>query len=186
MKGWVIAIIAVVGLIVLSVFGYGCSAMMFRGDCIKAEAGIKAQYSQNQNNYDNMWKRFKEIAAVPEMYANDLKELWSKAMSSRYDKEGNTMFRWIQEQNPSLDPTVYKQLQRALEAGRNSFEGEQKQLLARKQQYEVLINGNRGLFFNMWFNFPRIELEKYDIITSDKTEDVFKSKKDNEVLFSAK
>lgn len=35
----------------------------------------------------------------------------------------------------------------------------------------------------MWFNFPHIDLAEYDIVTSDKTEEVFKNKKDNEVLF---
>jgi hypothetical protein len=79
---------------------------------------------------------------------------------------------------------VYTQLQRTIEAGRNGFEADQKQLLDKKRQYEVLLNGTSSLFYNIWFNFPRIDLAKYDIVTSDKTEEVFKSKKDNDILLS--
>jgi len=178
-----IVVLSIVGVLVVFVFGISCSALNYRQDCVKSEAGIKAQYKQNQNNYDNMWKKFKEVAAVPSMYANDLKKLWSKAMDARYGNEGQTMFRWIQEQNPNLDPAVYKQLQRTLEAGRNSFEADQKQLVDKKRQYEVMLKGTRSLFFNWFFMFPRMDLDKYDIVTSDKTEKVFEGKKDNGVLF---
>jgi len=186
MSRGIIVLLCVIGVVVLFGGGYGCSALGYRQDCVKAEAGIQAQYKQNQNNYDNMWKRFKEVAAVPKMYAKDLKDLWDGAMKQRYQGEGNgqqPIFKWIQEHNPQLDASVYKQLQRTLEAGRKSFEADQKQLIAKKQQYEVVLKGNRSLFFNMWFGFPRIDLDEFDIVTSDKTEEVFKSKKDNGVLF---
>lgn len=185
MSKGIIVLLAIVGLLVVFGFGVGCAALNYREDCIKAEAGIKAQYDQNQNNYDNMWKKFKEVAAVPKMYANDLKELWDKAMKARYEGEGQPIFRWIQEHNPELDPKVYSQLQRTLEAGRNSFEADQKQLLDKKRQYEVTLKGTRSIFFNWMFGFPRVDLAQYDIVTSDKTEGVFKAKKDNDVLFEA-
>ncbi len=183
MKRNTIILLSVISAVLIIGFGYGCSALSYRQSCIASEAGIKAQYGQNQNNYDNMWKKFKEVAAVPKMYANNLKELWDKAMSARYGNEGQTLFRWIQEQNPTLDPAVYSQLQRTLEAGRNSFESDQKQLLDKKREYEITLKGTKSLFFNWMFKFPWINLSKYDIVTSDKTEKVFEAKKDNGVLF---
>jgi hypothetical protein len=180
----IIIILSIIGLIIIFAFGYGCSAFSFRQECVKAEAGIEAQYKQNQNNYDNMWKKFKEVSGVPKMYANDMKEMWEKAMSARYGGEGKPMFRWIQEHNPQLDSATYTQLQRTLEAGRNSFAADQKQLLDRKRAYDVVLKGNRALFVNMWWGFPRTDLSKFDIVTSDKTEEVFAKKKDNEVLFT--
>lgn len=178
-----IVVLAVLGLLVLFVFGYGCGALGYRQDCVKAEAGIEAQYKQNQNNYDQMWKKFKEVAVVPERYVAALKDLWSKTMTARYGDGGaKAMFQFIGEQNPNLDSAVYTQLQRTIEAGRNSFMADQQQLLDKKRQYEVLLKGTSSLFYNMWFGFPRMDLSKYDIVTSEKTEKVFESKKDNETI----
>jgi hypothetical protein len=88
MKTSTIVVLAIVGLLVLFIFGYGCGCLGYRQDCVKAEAGIEAQYKQNQNNYDNMWKKFKEIAVVPDMYVNAMKDLWAKTMSARYGEGG--------------------------------------------------------------------------------------------------
>lgn len=175
-----LAVAAVLGLALMLGAVYVIGALGYRQDCVEAEAGIKAQYKQNQNNYDNMWKKFRELAAVPDMYVSDMKKLWSETMTARYGKDGSkALFQWIQEHNPDLKVEVYTQLQRAIEAGRNGFAADQKQLLAKKQAYEVLLKGNRSLFYNMWFNFPRIDLDAYDIVTSDRTDEAFKTKKDN-------
>ena len=72
---------------------------------------------------------------------------------------------------------------RAMEAGRNSFEADQKQLVSKREEYEKLYKGTASLFFNPLFGFPRIDLSKYTIVTSEKTENVFDSKRDNEALF---
>ncbi len=182
-----IVALGILGLIVMGVFGYGCAALSYRETCVKSEASIEAQYKQNQNNYDNMWKKFQEVAAVPAMYANDLKKLWGDAMGKRYegDAKGAPMFKWIKEHNPSLPVETYTQLQRTLEAGRNGFEADQRDLIARKQAYDVILKGNRSLFFNWYLQFPRMDLDKFDIVTSTKTDNVFKDKKDDSVLFSA-
>ncbi len=50
MKTSTIVVLAIVGLLVLFGFGYGCGCLGYRQDCVKSEAGIEAQYKQNQNN----------------------------------------------------------------------------------------------------------------------------------------
>jgi len=176
-----IVILAIVGVLGFGAVGVGCAALGFRSDCISAEAGIKAQYKQNQNNYDNMWKKFLEASQVNQAYAADLKELYKNTMTARYGTDGSkAMFQWIKEQNPTLDPSTYTKLQALIEAGRNGFEAEQKQLLDRKLQYERALGSTTALVFNSFFNFPRIDLDKFDIVTSSKTEKVFDTKKDDE------
>jgi hypothetical protein len=131
-----------------------------------------------------MWKKFKEMSQVTEIYAADLKKVYDSAMQGRYGEDGSkAVFQWIQEHNPNLDPAVYVKLQAAIEAGRNSFMEEQKQLLARKQSYEKLLNGNSALAVNWlpWNGWPRIDLDQFDIVTSDVTDDAFKKKKADEI-----
>lgn len=176
------ALLAIVGMALLGAVGYAGCALGFRSDCIRAEAGIKAQYKQDQNNYDNMWKKFREMSQVNESYAADLKKVYDSAISGRYGADGSkAAMQWIQEHNPNLDSATYAKLQAAIEAGRNGFEAEQKTLLDKKMQYEVLLGSTTAVVTNMWFNFPRINLADYDIVTSDRTDDAFKNKKDDEI-----
>lgn len=170
------------GVILALGLAYGGCALSFRSDCVAAEAGIKAQYKQNQNNYDNMWKKFKEMAQVPEMYVEDLKKVYDAAIKARYGEDGSrAAFQFIKEHNPNFDAAMHTKLQSAIEAGRNGFEADQKQLIDKKRQYEVLLGSTRALFVGVWFGFPRIDLDQYDIVTSDETQEIFRDKKSKEI-----
>jgi hypothetical protein len=182
MKTRTIVILAVLG--VLAVTGVSCigTALSFRSDCIAAEAGIEAQYSDNQNNYDNMWKKFREASQVNEAYAKDLKEIFQGAIQGRYGDNGSqAAFQFIKEHNPTVDSATYVKLQAMIEAGRNSFQAAQTQLLDKKREYKTLLGSTTALVFNPLFNFPRIDLSKYDIVTSSRTEKAFEDKKDDEI-----
>lgn len=176
-----IAALAVTGVILL--FGVSVLGMAFgfRTDCVRAEAGIKAQYDQNQNNYDNMWKKFKEMSQVNSMYVDDLKKVYDSALQGRYGKDGSkAVFQFLKEHNPDLNVSIYTKLQAAIEAGRNSFQAEQSQLIDKKREYETVLNGNTALIAN-WWGYPKIDLNKYSIVTSDTTDETFKSKKADEI-----
>lgn len=162
--------------------GFGCTALSYRSDCVRMEAKVVAQYDQNRNNYDNMWKKFREMAQVPDKYAGDMKKMWADTMRARYGEGGSkALFQFIQEHNPQLDPSMYVKLESAIEAGRNSFAADQQQLIDVRRQYEVVLKDNRALFVGWIFSYPTIDLKKYDIVTSDKTDDAFRTKKSDEV-----
>lgn len=182
MKPATIATLAILGTIAFFVVGFVGSVFSFRGQAVAMENTIAAQYDQNRNNYDNMWKRFKEMAQVNDKYASDLKALFDGAMQGRYGADGSkAMFQWIKEQNPTLDSAIYLKLQTAIEAGRISFEADQKQLIDKKREYQNLLRSNRAIFVNWILHFPKIDLSKYDIVTSDATEKAFGEKKAEEV-----
>lgn len=169
---------AAFGLLVLLFLG---SIFSFRSSAVSAEAGVKAQYKQNQNNYDNMWKKFRELSQVPQNYADDLKKVYDSAIQGRYGSSGSqATVQWIKEHNPTFDSSLYGKIQAAIEAGRNGFEADQKMLIDKKREYEVLLNGNTALYANVW-GFPKIDLDQYDIVTSETTDTAFKSKKADEV-----
>jgi len=178
-----IAVLVVLGVFVLFVGGTVISALSWRSDAVSGEATIEAQYKQNQNNYDNMWKRIKEIAKVPGMYTEDLKKVWDGVMKARYGGDGSkAMWQWIKEHNPSLPAGMYTQLQRAIEAGRTSFAADQKALIDKKRVYQVHLKSNVGMIWSNVWGYPTIDLAKFDIVTSSKTEAAFDSKKDDKEL----
>jgi hypothetical protein len=172
----------VFGVVAALVLSYAGCALSYRSTCIRAENGIKAQYEQNQNNYDNMWKKFKEMAQVPAMYADDLKKVYDSAIAGRYGAEGSkAAFQFIKEHNPNFSDTTYVKLQAAIESGRNGFEADQKQLIDKKREYENILGSTNAVFVGLFFGFPRIDLAKYAIVTSDVTQDAFTTKKADEV-----
>lgn len=146
--------------------------------CIKHEAQIEAQYKQNQNNYDSMFKKILEVSQVTDKYAKDLKGLFDTTMKGRYGKNGSkAMWSWIKEHNPTLDTKVYIKLQNIIASGRTDFMNEQKMLLDKKQVYNIYRKTLYNSIVSGFMGFPKIDLVSMDIVTSDQTEKAFETKK---------
>ena len=170
-------------LAVVVVCGVGMSVLGTHDTFVAFEEGLEAQYKQNQNNYDNYFKTVKEAMQVTDAYSSDFKKSYDSFMKGRYGQNGSqATMQWIKETVPNLDPSMYKDVQNVIKAGRKDFEMNQKTLLDKKRVYKTELNSLWGRIVGqgVW-GFPKKPLDVYDIVTSGETEEAFSTKKSNPI-----
>jgi hypothetical protein len=174
-KGKVIGICAGVGTLLIfgtllimfvSYYNYGNST----------ERQIEAVWENNQNVLSSYTNRVMEMAQVNEMYRDDVREVIEAALSARYGDEGmRSTWSWVQEQNPSLDASVYTRLQQTIESGRQEFRVAQTRLIDVKRNYNTALGALPGKFFLSFAGYPTIDLDSFNVIISQEAQDAFES-----------
>lgn len=142
----------------------------------RMEQQIKAEWENNKNILASYGQKVAEAAQVPTMMRDDLQAVVVKSIQARYGEKGSqATMQWIQEQNPSLDPQLYRKLQQIIEAGRDEFKNSQTRLIDIKRGYETSM----GSFWQgMWLRvagYPKINLADYKVVTTDNVEESFKT-----------
>ena len=162
--GIVVALGFVIGGSYISAFNYGA----------EAEQQIVAGYENLENIRGNYALKVAEAAKVPAMQREDLKKVVTAALSARYGADcSKATFQWIKEQNPNIDSSVYKQIQQIIEAGRDKFANAQTQFIDVKRTYQTNLN---YFWRGMWLRiagYPKIDLSKYQTVTSADAKEAF-------------
>jgi hypothetical protein len=145
----------------------------------RTERSLDAQLADNENIYANGTQKVIEIAQVPTMYVDSVSRVTREAIQGRYGAEGSkAVFQLLVEQNPQLDPSLFGKIQQAIEGFRNEFQQGQKQLIDKRRSYETALGNVWGGFWLGVAGYPKVELKKYDIVTTDKAAETFRTKRD--------
>lgn len=178
-SGALIALIVIV-LLIGSVVGVGFvafkSAWDYGNDMDTAMEGIK---ENNKNIYAQGTQAILEIAQVPTMYANDLKEIVIGEIQGKYGKDGSkATMQWLKDRDINLSPDLYKDITLQIKTFRAKFEANQTKMIETKRSYKKAIG---SLWMGFWLRmagFPKINLEDFNAITTDRTEEVYKNGKE--------
>lgn len=166
-------VVAIVGFVALNYISYANLG-------VKAEAGIEAQYKDNQNILSNYTTKVMEAASITEMARDDLSKVMKDALSARYGADGSkAVFNWIKETYPGqVDPKLYQKIQQIVESGRNDFAQAQRVLLDKLRSYEE----HRGYVWSgFWLNlagYPKKDLSVFKIIVTDDVTNKFETGRD--------
>lgn len=173
MKGFIVGLICVVfvaGIVGLMYVTYNNAEVKTRNLVAAQERVIAA-------NFDKMWKVIKQTAQVPEKAVESFKEMYEPLIAGRYEGEKGQMFmKWISEQNPAFDYSLFAKLQTAIEANRQDFFYEQEKLISMKKQHDDL----RTTIPAKWFVGGRDEII-IKVITSEVTDEVMRTGQENNI-----
>jgi hypothetical protein len=182
MKGIIIGIAAMfVGIIVIAAIAIGTVAIEKFNWATQQETSIQYSYKDLQNIKSSYTAKVKEMAQIPDMYADKLKEVVSAAIEGRYGKDGSrAVMQWIQEQNPTtIDTKMFERVQLVIESGRNDFETAQRKHLELMRVYETQLKTFPGnVILGTVLRFPKINLADYQIIVLKDVQKQFETHTD--------
>lgn len=173
--GAIVSIALILAIAIPCILGY-VNAYNFGN---RIENQLLGMVENNENIYANGTQKVIEIAQVPKMYADQVSKVTKEAIEGRYGPDGSrAVFQMLQEQNPQLDPAMFSKIQVVIEEFRNRFEVGQRDMIDVKRSYNTALG---SLWTGFWLNvagYPKVDMKKFDIVTTDKARDAFETKRD--------
>jgi len=124
-------------------------------------------------NMDTMWKTISQQTQIAGKYADDFKAIFKDIAAGR--AQSGKMMTWIKEQNPNLDSDIYKKVMNTVESARMNFERQQR--IASE-----IAKEHKNMFVTKpakWFVSG--EPVQFEVISSTRTKEVMKTRKDDDV-----
>lgn len=170
--GITVIIFIVMGLNVMSLFNQ--------------ETELRTEFEEKANErkafYDNMYKSISQVSQVAVKNDSSFRKNVQVIMEGRKDSEGIVM-KWVTETNPNANYSevskLYQNLTRLIEAKRDSFFDQEKQMSSIVAVHTKLLRRfPAGWILRTFFD---VEFLVYNPISSSQTEEVFKTGKDDNV-----
>ena len=151
------------------------------------QATIKNTYEMkiksNEAEFDNLWKTINQTAQIPEAQKNAFKEIYTSYASSRTSEGQGKLMSWVQEAVPNYNGQIYSQLMNIITGSRDGWTMRQNELVDLARVYNAnLVTFPKNVFLKTC-GFEKIDPK---IITSTRTEETFKTGKDDETQLFTK
>ena len=173
---------SIIGLVVLVFIGLFSSVISTSNEEVDLRNRFKQKMDERTAFYDKMWKTISQKSQIAVKNDSSFAKNVNAIMAGRKDA-GNLFMKWVQESNPNANyeavSSLYADLSRAVEGQRDGFFMQEKMI-----KDIVLAHDNIMTKFPSGFilsNFMGRTRLTYKPITSDRTDGVIQSGKDNEV-----
>lgn len=167
-------------LIVIALLAVICigTAIKYHNMGVQSETRLNIAQDSSKVVLDSTFATVRDIAKVPQMYADDLKAVIDATFKGRYGDDGSkAVFQFIQEQNHQLDPEMYRKIQQAIESGRAEFKVSQQIVVDVKRNYEAQLSYAWSGFWLNLTGFPKVDLNSYNPVLLDSTSQQFNTGK---------
>lgn len=177
--GAMIALAVVLGILLLVGGFLFMSYVSAHNQANSMEKALAGTLENNENILSQYGQKVAEAAQVPDMMRDDVSRVTREALQARYGEEGSkAVFQMLTEQNPQLDPTLYRNIQQIIEGGRTQFQTGQTRLIDQKRAYETALG---SFWTGMWMRmagFPKVDLSKFKAISTERAQQVFEQGKE--------
>ena len=100
-------------------------------------------------------------------------------IQGRYGPNGSqATFQWLNERQIPIDQSMYKAIQQQIVAFRGKFEIAQREMIDQRRSYETALGTFPKSIFLSLAGYPKIDLSKYVIVTTEKARQTFETKRD--------
>lgn len=170
----------IAGLVIFGFIIFG-SLVGFSNDEVDLRNRFKQKMDERTAFYDKMWKTLAQKSQIALKNDSSFARSVDAIMAGRKNAPGLFM-EWVQESNPNANydqvSELYKDLSRSVEGQRDGFFIQEKMIQGIVLEHSNLIGKFPGSFYNIFFGRKPLE---YKTITSDRTDDVIRTGKDNDV-----
>lgn len=184
MSKTVITLLSVGAVLLVTAIVLVLSGVSIYNEAASVKNTYEMKVKSNEAEFDNMWKKIQQVAQVPDAQKEAFKEVYSSYASSRTSPNQGQMMAWIKESVPNYNGEIYTQLMNVITGSRDGWTMRQNELVDIARQY----NAHLVVFpKNILLKFCGFEKIEPKVITSTKTEQSFKTGKDDDVeLFNKK
>jgi hypothetical protein len=138
---------------------------------------IEAQKGKIEGVHDKMWKVLQQKAQVSNEYKEAFSEIYPAIMEGRYSGNGDgSLMKWVTEQNPNFDTSLYKDLSQSIEVLRTEFQKSQERMLDLIREHKTLCEAFPG----RWF-ITNVNPIEYTVISSTKSKVVMDTGLDDDI-----
>lgn len=171
--GVMLAIFLLVAVVGGAIFAIG-SYFSYANQGATIENTLDAKYEDNKNVMAGFSTKVKEIAQAAKLGVDAQAKLIEMANKSRYGADGSkATMQFIQEQNPNVDPSLYRTLQQVIESERTRFTNAQTEMLDIRRTYKTMLDKPYSGFWLHLAGYPKVDLKKYEIVINDYTNAAF-------------
>ena len=157
------------------------SAISFSNKEVDLRNRFKQKMDERTAFYDKMWKTLSQKSQIAVKNDSSFVRNVDAIMAGRKDAQ-NLVMKWVQESNPNANfdqvSALYQDLSRAVEGQRDGFFMQEKMIMGVVLEHSNLIDKFPGSFWNIFYGRTHLE---YKPITSDRTDEVIRTGKDNDV-----
>ena len=173
---------AVLGIVGLFLFGTIMSVISTSNQEVDLRNRFKQKMDERTAFYDKMWKTISQKSKVALKNDSSFAKNVNAIMAGRKDAPGIFM-KWVQESNPNTNyeavSSLYADLSRTIEGQRDGFFMEEKMIQSIVLEHDnIMTKFPSGWILTSFMGRTRLV---YKPITSDRTDEVIKSGKDNNV-----
>ena len=175
-------ILIALGVIMLSGAGSIVSCFFtYNNKEIALRTEVEAQRGKVEGVHDKMWKVLQQKAQVTDEYKDAFSEIYPAIMEGRYSGQNDgSLMKWVTEQNPNFDTSLYKDLMQSIEILRTEFQHNQEKMLDLIREHTTLCT----TYPSKWFIKNTSPIE-YTVISSTVTKEVMRTGTDDKIdLFS--